>query len=421
MQRSLSFATILVLAALPVALRAQQSSGAEDERMAALVARNAAAEQWFGPKNKVTIGFRVLASGGNVNFGNLGAITPLTVPAASEGNVTRTYDDGQVASDAFRANETDANGFPSQIVGDRYYTFTSADGTTRQVGDYLRYISGQTRNWTAAVASQFDEKPGQVGFSTYSAVSEGGSYKDKMGASAGIELQFNRDFGRITRRIQWGIMGGITLNSINSKAAGEVTSTLVKHTDYYQLLGSLGDIASITFPLTQPTLPAADSGTGIQTETTVPLSQTPVGSSDGTTPGGATINGRWQVRGAYFMFKLGPSFRAQFSDRWELTGSAGFAAAYAGTEYTATESMTVAVLGDRIVGLSDPQTSSTTKFLPGYYADLTLEWNANEVTGIFAGLSAQKLDAYDQLVASRTARVDLGSTAGIRGGITVKF
>jgi hypothetical protein len=62
-----------------------------------------------------------------------------------------------------------------------------------------------------------------------------------------------------------------------------------------------------------------------------------------------------------------------------------------------------------------------TKFLNGYYADLNLEWAANERTGLFGGFTAQKFDGYDQQVNGRTARIDLGSSVGLRGGVSIRF
>jgi len=61
------------------------------------------------------------------------------------------------------------------------------------------------------------------------------------------------------------------------------------------------------------------------------------------------------------------------------------------------------------------------KFLTGYYADLNLEWAANERTGLFTGFTAQKFAGYDPSVGSRTARIDLGSSVGLRGGISIRF
>jgi hypothetical protein len=134
--------------------------------------------------------------------------------------------------------------------------------------------------------------------------------------------------------------------------------------------------------------------------------------------GGATVNGNWQVKGAYFMVKVGPSLRTQLTDRLGLTASLGLAGAYAGTNYSATESFKSPEVETEV---SITETSATSKFLSGLYADLNLDWLANERTGLFGGITAQKFDGYDQTVGARTARIDLGSTVGIRGGISVKF
>jgi hypothetical protein len=134
------------------------------------------------------------------------------------------------------------------------------------------------------------------------------------------------------------------------------------------------------------------------------------------------VDGRWNIKGAYFMMKLGPTLHVQFSDTWEMTASAGFAGAYAGTTYTAAENFKVTGLPDEITpGVTDVQQSTVAKFVTGYYADLTVEWEANERTGLFGGITAQQLGAYDQTVAERVARVDLGSAVGIRGGVSISF
>jgi hypothetical protein len=77
-----------------------------------------------------------------------------------------------------------------------------------------------------------------------------------------------------------------------------------------------------------------------------------------------------------------------------------------------------AAAGENFDGIE--QTTST-KFLSGFYADLNLEWAATERTGLFGGFTAQKFDGYDQMVGSRTARIDLGNSVGLRGGVTIRF
>ena len=66
MSRSVKALFLVFVAALPIVLAAQETTGIEDERMQELMARNAEAEQWFGPRNKVSVGFRFLTSGGTV-------------------------------------------------------------------------------------------------------------------------------------------------------------------------------------------------------------------------------------------------------------------------------------------------------------------------------------------------------------------
>lgn len=428
-KRSLPLASILLLASLPALLPAQETTGIEDERMQEIARRQD--EEWIGPKNKTSVGFRVLNQGGTVSFGNLGTVPAKFVPPASEGAVNRVYDNGYVLADRPRVDEVDSSGNQTSTPGGRYpiyATVTNTDGTTTkvQVGEGLGYESGLSREWKLYTQAQLDARPGYVAYTNYSTTSEGGSFSEETGMVAGVELEYTRTFGRISRRIQWGLTTGITLNSINGQASGAVTSTLNSHTDYYAIDGgSLGTVpeGGLGGPSGAPYVVDGVIISPSGLETTIPLNQTPdANSTNNSVAGGATVNGRWTVKGAYFMMKVGPSIRAQFSDRWEMTASAGFAGAYAGTTYTAAETFTVASLPtSQTAGVPTPQQSSETAFLSGYYADLTIEWAANERTNLFGGLTAQQLSSYEQKVAERTALIDLGTAVGVRGGISIKF
>lgn len=424
-QRSLSFLSVLFLASVPVLLPAQETTGMEDERMQELAKYNE--QEWAGPKNRANVGFRLLSSGGTISYGNLGGVPAKTVAPASEGAVDRVYDNGYVLADQPRAEEVDADGNQISTPGGRYPIYTTlSDGTKIQVGEGLGYEVGSSREWREYTQAQIDARPGYVAMTNYSTTSEGGHFSDETEMAAGVEMEYARNFGRLSRRIQWGLVTGITLNSISSQTSGSVTSTLNSHTDYYALHGTL----PATFPVGGhggPTgIPYIVDGVIINDsglETTVPVSQTPDGGSDdNAVAGGATVNGRWTVKGAYFMLKLGPSIRAQFNDRWEMTASAGFAGAYAGSTYTSAETFSVEGLPEgQIPGVQDVVQSEKTAFLTGYFADLTIEWAANDRTGIFGGVTAQQLSNYEQTLGERIARVDLGTAVGIRGGITIKF
>ena len=420
--RSLSFASVLLLASLPATLLAQETSGREDERLETLAARTQ--KEWIGPRNKVSVGFRLLDSGGKVDFGNLGPVPAKLIAPASAGAVNRVYDNGTVSADGLRSNEVDSNGNQTSTPGGRYQiTSTATDGTVSVVGDYVSYTPGLTRTWEELTQAQLDARPGYVAFTNYSTTSEGGHFSDKAGPVMGVELEFARTFGRVSRRMEWGITTGFTLNSISNKTAGVVTSTLNARTDYYAANGTI-PAAPASAPSFVPLIVDGVSINDFGYETTVPLSQTPDESltTHTSTPGGAQVNGQWQVKGAYMMLKLGPSFHVQFNDHWEMTGSIGFAGAYVGTTYSAIETVTVADLPDTATaGNQAIEASNTTKFLTGYYGDLTFQWTANETTGLYGGITAQQLSSYEQMVAERTAKIDLGSTVGVRGGISIKF
>ncbi|MSU46038.1 MAG: hypothetical protein EXS42_02640 [Lacunisphaera sp.] len=106
--RLLKSAFTLSIIALPL-VRAAQTSSNEQERMEALTRADSA--DWHVPKSSLTIGILVLSSGAKVNFGHLGSVPfSTTVAPASDGAVSRTYDNGFVNIDAPRADELNAAG-----------------------------------------------------------------------------------------------------------------------------------------------------------------------------------------------------------------------------------------------------------------------------------------------------------------------
>jgi hypothetical protein len=452
--RSLKQILLLSTLAAPVLLPAQLNSSSEEERLEKLMADSA---QWYVPRNRVSVGFRVLNSGGKVSFGNLGNVDfELKVDPASAGAVTRTYNNGSVQADAPRTNETDGNGNQTSTPGGHYAvsgTITvnkkNPDGTdvigddgnvvtediVTQVGSFLSYTPGLTRNWGFAAASQITPDGQHIAMSTYSASTEGASRTKEAGASAGVEFQFVRTLSNPSARFQWGIATGVALNGINSKVSGSVTSTLNTRTDYYSLNGQPAPTAPyISTDAFGDFITSANTTITNGTENTVPLAALPdasmpntdAGHTETSTPGGVNVDGRWQIKGAYFMVRVGPSLRAQLTSRLGLNASLGVAGAYAGTTYSVAERFQVPDVPDVFVGetagvATGIAESRATKFMGGYYADLSLEWAASERTGLYTGVTAQKFDGYDQEVGGRTARIDIGSAVGLRGGVSIRF
>ena len=426
--RPLPLIAVLALLTAPVILPAQETTANEDERIEQLV--RSEASEWYTPKNSVSVGFRIMSSGVNVRFGNLGAVAfSSTIAPASAGAVSRTYDNGYVNLDSLRSDEVDSNGNQTSTPGGRYQTYsttstpvtdengnvTGSVTTPVLVADSLSYTPGLTRIWGYSTPEQNAAIPGYIAMSSYSATSDGGSYSKKQGPTAGVELQFSHAIRKLSKRVELSFVAGIGLSSINSKTSGDVKSTLHTYTDYYSLNGQAAPETSVEVPYSAPSRPD-----GI-TETTPPLTAVPDDSLHSTTTaaGAATVHGRWQIKGAYFMLRLGPSLRAQVTDRFGMSASLGLAGAYAGTQYTAVESMEVPVVGTT---LTDPiNVSNATKFLTGYYADFNLEWTANETLGLYGGVSAQKFGDYTQTLGERNALIDLGSTVGLRGGVNIKF
>jgi hypothetical protein len=288
--------------------------------------------------------------------------------------------------------------------------------------DQVSYTPGLTRTWTYQSPEQALARPGYIAMSSYSATSDGGATDKKQGPSIGVELQLAHVLYKVNKRISLGMSAGFAINGINSKTSGDVSSSLNTYTDYYSLHGQAAPATSITAPYNAPNYVDLTSGGIVFTgslEATVPISALPDANTLTSVEGGTTVHGLWEIKGAYMMVRFGPSLRTQLTDRLYLTANLGLAGAYSGTTYSASESFSIPVIGTSIT--ESTVTSSQNKLLSGYYADVNLEWAANERTEIYSGVTYQKLGSYDQTLEGRTAHIDIGSTSGIRGGINIRF
>lgn len=407
------FLPALLAAALPAL--AQPS----EERSRAFDILSQDTSEWYVPKNTISVGLRVISSGPSVSFGNLGTVPSIRDLAPfSTPNVDRLYDDGAIGRDALRVNEVDANGNQTSTPGGRYQTTTTVDGVTRVTGDFVSFTPGQSRNWTYRDADQA-VGPGQVAFHTYSASSEGGVASDEQGLTGGVDVQLARALGKGRGRFQFSLVAGVSLTDINAKTGGTVTSTLHTRTDTFGLAGGAGvPPAPYSGPSFTDLVDSSGNTITAGFESTPPISQTPISSTETAVAGGATVQGNWQIKGAYFLIRLGPSVRTQITSRLGLSASAGIAGAYTGSRYIVTETILLEEIPDPVTITEE---DSETKFLSGFYADLSLDWILNERTGLFGGVAMQQLDDYDQSVRGRTAKIDMGSALGFRGGINIRF
>lgn len=429
------------------------------------------------PKYTFSAALKIRTGGATVKFGNLGnipfqavdlQIDDKGVPVKdANGKFVATgnysFHDGQVRVDGLRPAETttstsSVSGTVTTTTtitatpynnGTRYLSSTtvttvdSSDPTkttsnTINTGDFLSYEPGQTRIWMYQDPSQVSN--GSIDMHAYSSQSDGASKDAEAGSSGGFDLQLGRELGLIGKKIQWGFALSFGVNEINAKTSGRINGTLVTQTGHFSLLGQAAPTAPYTGPSAVPfdetdgngqpipdplstTTPPATLQNPTGLETTVPLSSTPT--LDTTTKAGAAnIDGNWKVKGAYYIMRLGPSFRYQVTKRVSFSGNAGVAGAYVGSVYTLTENL---VLPDNVPltpgvtppGLSGEIRNRDLKF--GYYGELNAEFWLSYRTGLFAGVVYERLGKYSQTLGGRTADVNIGGGLAFRIGIINRF
>lgn len=427
-----SVSTVALLAALFVPAHAQSSSSDEEANLSLTLPT----DEWYVPKNTITFGYRFLNKGAKVNFGGLGNISMRTNTAPTTAGETRNYDNGSLTLDSKRVIETkttpptpEAGNSDTYAVMDgngRYqvYLVNNNNGTmvTTQIGDYLAYKEGETRLWSYVSNSQINN--GYVAMSNYGTTSEGATARHEEGMNGGVELSLARAMGKVGNRFEWSLTAGVALNNISSKTGGSVLATLNTSTDYYALNGPTPTTNNANGRPGGPTYADYTNSDGTvftgSRETTTTINGTPNSAMHQTSSlaGGATVQGAWKIKGAYLLMRVGPSIRTQLTERFGLSASVGLAGAYAGSRYSVTETLELA---DVLEPVTESVDSATSKFLTGFYADMNLDWAANERTGLFAGVNMQNLGGYDQSVSGRTAKIDFGTALGIRGGLSYKF
>src|SRR6185312_4155975 len=160
-------------------------------------------------------------------------------------------------------------------------------------------------------------------------------------------------------------------------------------------------------------------------ETTIYLSNTPINRTTTVTSG--TVFNKWDLKGAYFTFRLGPQLTYLFNEHLKATISAGVALVYAGTQYSVEQTYQPET-SDAVISTD---TSDETKFLPGYFVDAQLQYDVTERTGFYAGIAYQDNGSYtqsavleDQYTGSHAdykALVNLSGLSGFKMGMTFKF
>lgn len=360
-------------------------------------------EYIYVPKSTMHFGFRNL-SGPKTSFSGKGKLLAAeNIGTSTNPNENRVYHDGSVSADA-RTTQVD-----------------NGDGTSTTVPVPN---DGKTNTWGYGSDKQLVD--GYMTFHTYSAsITDTSIRAQNAERTSGIELSVGYDMGKVFKRFDWSIIAGVGLNDISSSMSGAVKADLTTVTDTYSLFGQIPPAAPYSSSANSTTTVTVTNGDGTTSsdtsDTSVLLGNRPVDRSTSVTSDSTSVRNRWKLKGAYFTSRVGPSLTMQFTSRLKASVSAGLAVVYAGTTYSVDE----AFLPETGAEITDSMKDEASKFLVGYYADATLQFDATERTGFYVGAVYQATGSYDQTIASTNAnystKIDLNNLNGLRAGMTFRF
>lgn len=378
-------------------------------------------EYIYEPRSTLTFGFRYV-SGAKTSFSGRGSLPSPEDPGAARGaNLSRAYHDGGVQPDARVVSRLDNSGNP--VIDPQ---------TSNPVFDPIA-PDGRTNSWNYTNANQLTAVPGYVAFNSYSAVIDDSAIRRKdTDSGSGIDITMSRDMGKLFGgRIPWTLTAGMSINDISADTADAVRARITTLTDLYSLFGQVPPDAPYSSPSSASSTVVDASGNSVfnddgstrtvTTDTSVLISNEPVGRTTTSAIDTASVANRWKVKGAYYTFRAGPTVTLPVTSRLKATVSVGAAVVYSGTSYTVTQTFTPASGAE----ISDTNTSNAYKLLPGYYADATVQFDLTERTGFYAGAILQSAGSYTQNVDSTNAnystKIDLANQHGIRAGMSYRF
>jgi len=445
-------------------------------------------------KNSFSIGVRMVG-GASVSFGGpgLGTVGGLNIHDAQtrqyllDNNIAIPYEDGSVREDSAEATPSrlSQSGYYADANG-RWQIITSITGTNGDTingvvtGDYLAYDTTgfTTRNWNASSASQSPDGT-YVDLSTYasSGVAPGQTASAKGAARPGIEMQFGRVIQRF-KHFEWGFNVTLGISEFNAKTRQVLQAAAIKYTDRYQVLSYAPDENGGSSFVIAPGLLATGTD-GAQIMSGPSFSDLPYTDADGnpqvyagayennvvlgtingdyapeqitgtdaqgkptdyqTAPGGI-INGYWQVKGVYYLLRLGPMIRVPIGKKFAATASVGYIGAYIGSKMRFQEQLGIPGItfgtpkffaysafagydsgGNPVFSTVTDIVKDNRKYLSGAYADVNFEWWLTTRTGFYAGAVYEKIGSYKQENYDRVASVKMDNGVGFHFGIITRF
>lgn len=315
-------------------------------------------------KNRFGLSYR---PGFNIKgaFKNLGAFPAQTDPGPASGPADRFYDNGYVRRDG--GANSDLTWFwgyqnNSQVPGDDTINFNSSSSPgTGQSDD----VNGNPQH--------------------------------------GLELSYNRYFGKVGKRGSWGLEAGLNYNNVTMSDDRPVNSSVNQLTDNYALGGVI-----------PPEAPYSGTFAGPG-----PLIGTSPTRSFATIPGGATVTGQRDFNADMFGFRVGPYLQIPLdkTNRFNVSFSGGLAVAVVSGEFTYRESTTIPGAGT--VNSSGSGTDSDVLF--GAFFGANFSYAINQSWSVFAGAMYQYLPDYTQTVNGREVELDFSKSVFVNLGFGFSF
>jgi hypothetical protein len=417
--------TALCLAMLPLcALRLRaDDSGDHPQAPEEIPDFSTLDEYTYVPKTTLNMGFRFIFTGPKTSFWGRGTLpAPEMVSSANVANIARTYHDGTVSSDGRTVSVDDGNGGATSVS-------VPSDG--------------KTNTWSYVNQSQIGPD-GNMNFHVYSATISDPTAHNRSGvANNGVELVAARDMGSVGKHLTWSITAGFSITDIRSTVFANVAANVTTLTDTYDLYGQMVPAAPYSSPGTITQTVVNSSGAALTSSTSTTVSQSydttvllgnqPINRSTSTVATNNAVTNIYNIEGAYYTFRAGPTLSLPFWSRFKLSLSAGPALLYAGTSF-AVEEYLLPPTGDPVV---ETIAKSNSHLLIGYYADLSLQYNLTDTAGFYLSALYEGAGSYNQSVGSAdvtynevpqpagqssySTRINFDNQSGVRAGMTVKF
>jgi len=315
-------------------------------------------------KNRFGLSYR---PGFNINatFKGLGAFPAQTNPGPPTGRANRFYDDGYVRPDS-----------------------GSSPGLT--------WFWGYDNN---------SQVPGNdtIQFHSSSSTGTGVSDDDSGSPQHGLELSYDRYFGKVGKRASWGLEAAFNYNNVTINDSSPVVSSVQQLTDAYALNGVI-----------PPEAPYSGTFTGPG-----PLISDLPSRSFATIPGGARVTGKREFDANMFGVRLGPYIEIPLDkrERFNVSFSGGLAMAVVSGEFSYRESTTIQGAGT----VQSSGSGTDSEFLVGGYFGGNVSYSFTKAWSVFAGASYQYLSNYSQKVNGREIELDFSKSVFVNLGFGFSF